>query len=237
MPNDSLRASKPDQSPHAVLRLLSASRLSPIAYHVVMKLPLVLLLLVAIVFVWSAVGPHDYFTWFLEVAPVIIGAMILIPTYKRFTLTELLYVLLAIHAVILMVGGHYTYAEVPLGEWVKNVFGLHRNHYDRLGHLAQGFVPAILAREILLRNRVVRGKAWLFVIVVSICLAFSAIYELIEWSVAASTGTAADAFLGTQGDVWDTQKDMALAFIGAILSQLCLGGLHDRQLQKKLVPA
>ncbi|MFA6955931.1 MAG: DUF2238 domain-containing protein [Thermoanaerobaculia bacterium] len=199
-----------------------------------MKLPLILLLLVAIVFVWSAVGPHDYFTWFLEVAPVIIGAMILIPTYRRFTLTDLLYVLLAIHAVILMVGGHYTYAEVPLGEWVKNLLGLQRNHYDRLGHLAQGFVPAILAREVLLRNGVVRGKAWLFAIVVSMCLAFSAIYELVEWSVAASTGTGADAFLGTQGDVWDTQKDMALAFLGAILAQLLLSGLHDRQLRPKL---
>lgn len=199
-----------------------------------MKLPVILLLLVAIVFAWSAVGPHDYFTWFLEVAPVIIGAMILIPTYKRFTLTDLLYVLLAIHAVILMVGGHYTYAEVPLGDWVKELLGLNRNHYDRLGHLAQGFVPAILAREVLLRNRVVRGKAWLFVIVVSICLAFSAMYELIEWSVAAITGAAAEAFLGTQGDVWDSQKDMALAFIGAILAQLLLAGLHDRQLSDKL---
>jgi putative membrane protein len=198
-----------------------------------MKLPLTLLLLVAIVFAWSAIGPHDYFTWFLEVAPVIIGALVLLPTYRRFTLTDLLYVLLAIHAVILMVGGHYTYAEVPLGDWVSDALGLGRNHYDRLGHFAQGFVPAILARELLLRKRVVQGKGWLFTIVVSICVAFSAIYELIEWTVAAMTGTAAEAFLGTQGDVWDTQKDMALALAGAVIAQLLLAKLHDRQLERQ----
>ncbi|MBI2213387.1 MAG: DUF2238 domain-containing protein [Acidobacteria bacterium] len=199
-----------------------------------MKLHFALLLLVVLAFAWSAIGPHDYFTWFLEVAPVIIGAMILIPTYRRFTLTDLLYALLAIHAVILIVGGHYTYAEVPLGHWVKELLGLERNHYDRLGHFAQGFVPAILAREMLLRREVVRGRGWLFAVVVSICLAFSALYELVEWSVAAMTGTAAEAFLGTQGDVWDTQKDIALALVGAVIAQLTLGRLHDRQLQRRV---
>jgi len=171
---------------------------------------------------------------FLEVAPVIIGAVILIPTYRRVQLTDLLYVLLAIHAVILMVGGHYTYAEVPLGHWVKDALGLARNHYDRLGHFAQGFVPAILAREILLRKRVVSGRGWLFTIVVSICLAFSAVYELFEWSVAELSATAAEAFLGTQGDVWDTQKDMALALVGAIVAQLVLARMHNRQLDSRM---
>jgi len=189
-----------------------------------------LLLGVAIVLAWSAIGPHDRYTWFLEVAPVLLGAAILLPTYRRFPLTDLLYVLLAVHGVILMVGGHYTYAEVPLGHWAKEAFGLARNHYDRLGHFAQGFVPAILAREILLRRRVVARGAWLFTIVVSICLAFSAFYELVEWTVAELSGTAAEAFLGTQGDVWDTQKDMALALGGAIVAQLALTRRHDRAL-------
>ncbi|MCM2316362.1 MAG: DUF2238 domain-containing protein [Thermoanaerobaculia bacterium] len=197
-----------------------------------MKLHLSLLLIVVVVFGWSGIGPHDYLTWFLEVAPVIIGAVILIPTYRRFRLTDLLYVLLAIHAVILMVGGHYTYAEVPLGEWVKDALDIERNHYDRLGHFAQGFVPAILAREILLRKSVVSGRAWLFTIVVSICLAFSAVYELIEWTAAVLSAEAAESFLGTQGDVFDTQKDMALALVGAIVAQLVLGKLHDRQLAR-----
>ena len=205
-----------------------AFRLSP--YHVVMKLHLALLVIVAAVFTWSAIGPHDYVTWLLEVAPVIIGAAILIPTYRRFKLTDLLYVLLAIHGVILMVGGHYTYAQVPLGRWVADALDIERNHYDRLGHLAQGFVPAILAREILLRKRVVSGRAWLFTIVVSICLAFSAVYELIEWTAAVVSAEAAESFLGTQGDVFDTQKDMALALLGAIAAQLTLSKLHDRQL-------
>ncbi|MGK2858096.1 MAG: DUF2238 domain-containing protein [Thermoanaerobaculia bacterium] len=201
-----------------------------------MRLHLALLLVVAVVFGWSAIGPHDYLTWFLEVAPVIIGAAILIPTYRRFQLTDLLYVLLAIHAVILIVGGHYTYAEVPLGEWVADALDIERNHYDRLGHFAQGFVPAILAREVLLRKRVVNGSRWLFTVVVSICLAFSACYELIEWTTAVLSKEAAESFLGTQGDSFDTQKDMALALVGAILAQLTLAKLHDRQLEKRALP-
>lgn len=194
-------------------------------------LPISLLAVVTAVLVWSGIGPKDRLTWFLEVFPVFIGAALLIPTFRRFRLTNLLYVLLAIHAIILMVGGHYTYAEVPLGDWVRDWLGLARNHYDRLGHLAQGFVPAILAREILVRQSVVRGRAWLFFIVVSICLGFSAFYELLEWSVAEMTGEASDAFLGTQGDVWDTQKDMALALVGSVLAQTILGRAHDRQLE------
>lgn len=194
------------------------------------SLHIALLAIVTAVFVWSGIGPKDRFTWFLEVFPVIIGAAILIPTYRRFRLTNLLYVLLAVHAVILMVGGHYTYAEVPLFDWIRDAMGLARNHYDRVGHFAQGFVPAILAREILLRQRVVTGRGWLFFVVVSICLGFSAFYELLEWSVAELSGSAAEAFLGTQGDVWDTQKDMALALAGSILAQLILSKAHDRQL-------
>jgi len=190
----------------------------------------VLFALFVAVLVWSAIRPHDYFTWFLEVFPALIGIALLFATRRRFPLTPLLLILLFIHAVILMVGGHYTYAEVPLGYWMKDAFGFTRNHYDRIGHFAQGFVPAILAREILIRRDVVRGRGWLFTIVVAICLAVSAAYELLEWSVSAATGSKGDSFLGTQGDVWDTQKDMALATIGAIAAQLVLGKVHDRQL-------
>ncbi len=195
-----------------------------------MRLRLTLLALFVLALVWSAIRPHDYFTWALEVFPAIIGAVLLIATRRRFPLTPLLLVLLFVHALILVAGGHYTYAKVPLGFWMQDAFGFTRNHYDRIGHFAQGFVPAILAREILLRRRVVRGRGWLFTIVVSICLAFSALYELLEWTVAELTGSKGDAFLGTQGDIWDTQKDMALAFLGAITAQLILGRLHDRQI-------
>jgi len=192
----------------------------------------ILLLAVLAALALSAVHPHDYFTWCLEVAPIFIGLPILLLTARRFPLTPLLCILLAIHALILMVGGHYTYAEVPLGFWVRDALGLARNNYDRLGHLAQGFVPAILAREILSRNSPLRGSRWLPFLVVSICLAFSATYELIEWLTAVTTGDSATAFLGTQGDVWDTQWDMFCALIGAITSLLTLSGLHDRQMRR-----
>jgi len=182
------------------------------------------------VLIWSAVKPHDYFTWILEVFPALIGIAILFATRRAFPLTPLLYVLLLIHAVILMIGGHYTYAEVPLGFWMRDAFGFARNHYDRIGHIAQGVVPAIVAREVLIRLKVVRGRGWLFAIVVSICLAISAAYELLEWSVSVASGSKGDAFLGTQGDIWDTQKDMALALIGAIVAQLVFARVHDRQL-------
>jgi putative membrane protein len=189
-----------------------------------------LLALVAAVFFWSAFGPLDRFTWFLEVLPVLVGLPLLAVTYRRFPLTSLAYSLIATHAVILMVGGHYTYAEVPVFNWLRDSFGLARNHYDRLGHFAQGFVPAILAREVLLRRTPLRRGGWLLTIVMSICLAISALYELFEWGVAVATGTAASAFLGTQGDVWDTQKDMAMCLVGAISALLILSRAHDRSL-------
>ncbi|HEX2451386.1 MAG TPA: DUF2238 domain-containing protein [Gemmatimonadales bacterium] len=188
------------------------------------------LAIVLAVLVWSGIRPHDRFTWFLEVAPVLIGLPIVLATYGRFPLTPLLATLLTIHAVILMVGGKYTYAQVPAGFWVQEWLGLARNHYDRLGHFAQGFVPAILAREILWRRSPLRGSRWLGFVVVSICLAFSAFYELIEWWTAMASGEAAEAFLGTQGDPWDTQWDMFLALVGAISSVALLHRLHDRQL-------
>jgi len=190
-----------------------------------------LLAVVVIVFVWSGWTPKDRMTWVMEVFPVVGAIPLLLATRRRFPLTTLAYVLIAIHACILMVGGRYTYAEVPLGDWVKDAFHLARNHYDRLGHLAQGFIPAIIAREILLRKTALRRGGWLFFLVTSVCLAVSAVYELIEWAAAATTGSAADAFLGTQGDPWDTQKDMLCAGIGAIIAQLTLARPHDRQLE------
>ena len=192
--------------------------------------PLVLLLFCAAVLVWSGIGPRDRLTWWLEVAPVLIGVPILVATHRRFPLTPLVYRLLFLHAVILMVGGHWTYAETPLGFWMKDAFGFARNHYDRIGHLAQGFIPAILAREILIRKTPLRPGAWLFLLVTSVCLAFSALYELIEWATALIGGGSAEAFLGTQGDPWDAQWDMFLCLVGALASQLLLSRMHDRQL-------
>src|SRR6266498_2162490 len=191
-----------------------------------------LLVLFFAVLVWSAVRPHDYFTWSMEGFPAIVGIVLIAATHRRFPLTPLLLVLLTLHAIILMVGGHYTYAEVPLGFWMRDVFHLGRNDYDRIGHFAQGFVPAIVAREILIRRNVVRGRGWLYFIIVAICLAISAAYELLEWRVSVATGSSGDAFLGTQGDVWDTQEDMAIAFIGALMAPLLLGALHDRQMAR-----
>ena len=184
----------------------------------------------ALVFIWSAIGPRDRFTWVLEVLPAVAALPILYFTRERFPLTPLVYILIAIHAMILMVGGHYTYAEVPLFNWLRDAWGLARNHYDRVGHFAQGFVPAMIAREVLLRRTPIRAGGWLFTIVTSICLAISALYELVEWGVAAATGEAAEAFLGTQGDPWDTQKDMALCLAGAIVAQFLLRRWHDREL-------
>ena len=184
----------------------------------------------AAVLIWSAIEPKDYFTWALEVAPAVIGLIVLAATWSRFRLTTLLYVLILVHCIVLMIGGHYTYAEVPLFDALKPIFGFERNNYDKLGHFMQGFVPAILAREIVIRFDVIRARSWLNFVVVSICLAFSALYELIEWGVAVATGESAEAFLGTQGYVWDTQTDMAFALIGAICALLALIGTHDRQL-------
>jgi len=185
------------------------------------------------VLIWSAVDPKDTLTWFLEVFPALIGFILMALTYKIFPLTPLLSVLILTHMIILMVGGHYTYAEVPLFDWIKEVFDQTRNNYDKVGHFAQGFVPAILAREILLRKHIIQGsKIWLTYIIVSIVLAFSAFYELVEWWVALVSKESAEAFLGTQGYIWDTQSDMAYALFGSIIALLLLSGMHDKQLQK-----
>lgn len=192
--------------------------------------PIVLLLAGAALLALSAVHPYDWTTWVLEVAPLLIGVPVLVVTAGRFPLTPLLYRLIFVHALILMVGGHYTYARVPLGFWVQELFGLARNHYDRLGHFAQGFVPALIARELLLRRSPLKSGKWLFGIVASIALAISACYEFVEWWSAVLGGEAATDFLGTQGDVWDTQWDMFLALIGAVVAQLLLARRHDRQL-------
>lgn len=167
----------------------------------------------------------------LEVAPAVIAAVVLWYTRERFPLTRLTYVLILVHSIILMVGGHYTYAEVPLGQWVQEAFDQSRNNYDKLGHLAQGFIPAIVAREILIRHKVVNYAGWRDFIIVCICLAISAFYELIEWWVALLSGEAADAFLGTQGYIWDTQSDMWLALLGAVIALVLLGRFHNKQLQ------
>lgn len=185
-----------------------------------------------LVFFWSAFRPADTLTWILEVAPAVIGLVVLLATRKAFPLTGLVYSLILVHCIILMVGGHYTYAEVPLFDWVQDVFGLSRNNYDKLGHFAQGFIPAMVAREVLLRKDVINGRAWLNFLVVCFCLAFSAFYELLEWAVAEMTGGAAEAFLGTQGYIWDTQSDMAFALTGAVAALVLLGRLHDRQLEE-----
>ena len=189
-----------------------------------------LLSVLALIFIWSAIHPYDYFIWFLEVFPVIIALPILVFTYKKFPLTPLLYLLILLHAIILMVGGHYTYAEVPVFNWLRDTFDLSRNYYDRVGHFAQGFVPAMIAREILLRKNIVKKSGWLFFVVCCICLAISGCYEIIEWWVAVASGEGADAFLGAQGDIWDTQWDMLIALIGAILAQILLSNSHDKQL-------
>jgi putative membrane protein len=199
---------------------------------------------------WSAVHPHDYFTWFLEVAPIFVGLPVAFAVQRRFRLSSLLLVLLWGHSVILILGGHYTYARVPLGDWAMEWFGWTRNNYDKIGHFAQGFVPAILTREILLRTSPLghtQGKAggksssarerpsrWLGFLCVSVCLAFSAFYELIEWWVAVASGAAAEDFLGTQGYAWDTQSDMAWALAGAIIAVVVCGRGHDRSLARLL---
>lgn len=189
-----------------------------------------LLLAVSAVLLWSAIAPTDRLTWFMEVIWVLAAVPLLFATRKTFPLTRVLLWLIAIHCVILIYGGKYTYAVTPLGDWFKATFDLARNHYDRLGHFAQGFIPAILARELLLRCTPLRPGGWLFYLVCAACLSFSAFFEFIEWWAALIMGGDADKYLATQGDVWDTQWDMFLALCGAILAQLTLSRLHDRQL-------
>jgi len=191
---------------------------------------LVLLTVLSVVFIWSAIAPLERLTWWLEIFPILIALPILFLSYKNFQFTRLAYVLILVHAIILLVGGHYTYAEVPLFNWLRDTFELSRNYYDRVGHLAQGFVPAIITREILLKKSPLVSGRWLFFIICCICLSISVIYEFIEWWTAVLEGGAADAFLGTQGDVWDTQWDMFCALIGAITAQLLLVKMHDRQM-------
>ncbi len=193
-----------------------------------------LLALTLLLLVWSGINPKERVTWWLEVAPAIVAAIVLIATYRRFPLTRLAYVLIFLHAALLIVGGHYTYAEVPAGLWVKEWLGLERNHYDRLGHFVQGFVPAIVAREVLLRCTPIRPGWWLAWIIVSMCAGISAIYELIEWAVAEIDESGSAAFLGMQGDIWDTQKDMALCILGAAVALAVLSGWHNRQLRSFL---
>jgi putative membrane protein len=193
---------------------------------------LTLIAVVSFVFIWSSIDPRDRTTWWLEVFPAILGALILAITFRRFRFTTLVYTLIALHMIILMVGGHYTYSQVPLFNWLRDRLHLSRNHFDRLGHFAQGFVPAMIAREVLIRNNVVRRGFWLIAVVLSFCMALSATYELFEWLVALISGSNADAFLATQGDPWDTQEDMAMCLLGAIGALVLMSRWHDRQLLK-----
>ncbi len=185
------------------------------------------------VLVWSGIGPKDFVTWCLEVAPAVLGGLVLWLTRERFPLTSLVYALILFHCVVLMVGGHYTYAEVPLGEWVRELLDGSRNNYDKLGHFVQGFVPAMIARELMIRLQVFNSARWRDFYIVSFCLGFSAFYELIEWWVALLSDEAAEAFLGTQGYVWDTQSDMGWALFGALAALLLLSRLHDKQLRER----
>ena len=190
------------------------------------------------VLIWSGIEPRDYPTWCLEVAPAVLGGLVLWFTRDRFPLTKLVYVLILIHCIILMVGGHYTYAEVPLGDWVRDLIDGSRNNYDKLGHFVQGFIPVMVAREVVIRLCVFNSNRWRDFFIVCFCLAFSAFYELIEWWVALLSDEAADAFLGTQGYVWDTQSDMGWALFGSISALLLLSRLHDRQLRERgFIPA
>ena len=194
--------------------------------------PLSLLVVSGLALAVSGIQPKDRLTWWMEVAPFLMVAPILLATYRRMRLTDLFYLLIALHACVLFVGGHYTYAEVPLGFWAEGVFGWSRNNYDRLGHFFQGFVPALATREVLLRTTPLRRGAWLSFLVVCVCLAASAGYELVEWRAAVGLGQGADAFLGTQGDPWDTQEDMAMALLGAVSALLLLSRFHDRALAR-----
>jgi putative membrane protein len=190
------------------------------------------LLVFSSVLIWSGINPRERVIWFLEVAPALSGLLILMITFRSFRFTRMAYWLILAHSVILMVGGHYTYAEVPLFNWIRDAFDMSRNNYDKVGHLAQGFVPAIISREILVRKSPLKEGKWLFFVVVSICLALSAFYEFIEWWAALAGGTAAEAFLGTQGYAWDTQSDMFMAFLGAVAALVLLGRAHDKALAK-----
>lgn len=198
-----------------------------------MRLRNILFAIFLVIFVWSAIRPHDYFTWVLEVFPAVLGGVLLIATRDRFPLTPLLYVLLFVHAVILVVGGHYTYALVPLGDWMRDAFGFTRNHYDRIGHLALGIFPIFLAREVLLRTSPLQSGKWLLALSISLVFSFAAFWELLEWWVTLLVASdVGQAFLGSQGDIWDAQWDMLLALLGAIASLLLASRLHDRSMAR-----
>lgn len=196
------------------------------------RLTFCLLAAVLAVLVWSGIGPKDRMTWWLEVAPALVGLVVLFFTRQRFRFTPLVQTLIALHMILLVVGGHYTYAEVPLGHWFADTFNLGRNHYDRVGHLAQGFVPALIAREIIIRRGIIVKRGWIGFFVVCVAMMISAVYELIEWIAAVIYGQNADAFLGGQGDIWDTQKDMACALVGAICALVFFSRWHNRQLER-----
>lgn len=196
------------------------------------RTPIILLLVLLVVFVWSWINPYDRLTWWLEAFPAGLAVVLLGSTIQRFRFTDLVYCLIAIHAIILLIGAHYTYARMPVFDYIRTALELERNHYDRLGHFVQGFVPAMIARELLLRTSPMKPGKWLFAIIVLSCAGISALFEVFEWLVAAISGGAADAFLALQGDVWDTQKDMALATIGAAMALWLLSPLHDRQLAR-----
>lgn len=195
-------------------------------------LHLTLLVIFGVVLVWSGITPYDRLTWVLEIIPALIALPILIFTFRRFPLTHLVYTLILLHAIVLMVGGHFTYAREPLFEWLKQVMHWPRNNFDKLGHFMQGFVPAMVAREVLLRRSPLKRGGWLFFLVVCVCGSISACYELVEWLTAVVGGGKSEEFLGTQGYLWDTQSDMLMAFIGAIVAQVALSRLQDRQLAR-----
>lgn len=196
-----------------------------------MKLHYSLLAVLIALLIWSAIDPFEYFTWFLEILPALVGILVVVFTFKKFQFTNLIYVLIFLHCTILIIGGHYTYAEVPLFDWIQETFQHSRNNYDKIGHFAQGFVPAMITRELLLRKSVVSGRKWLNFIVVCIAMAISVTYEFIEWGVSLSTGEGGDSFLGTQGYIWDTQSDMLFATFGAILALVFLSKPHDNELR------
>jgi putative membrane protein len=184
------------------------------------------------VMIWSGIKPHDYFTWFLEVVPALIALFILFATYKKFQFSNFIYGLILFHSIVLMIGGHWTYAEVPFGFWIQDIFNFSRNHYDRFGHLMQGFVPALVARELIIRNNIIPNRKWMTFFIIFTILGFSAFYEFFEWGMSLATGESATAFLGTQGDIWDTQWDMLMCFVGSILALSLFSKIHDKYITK-----
>jgi len=203
---------------------MSADKISAGKFHLLLLVSLFLIL------IWSAINPRDYFTWFLEVLPVLIGVAILIYTYRRFRFTNLVYILIWLHCIVLIIGGKYTYAQNPLFEYFKEIFGWTRNNYDKLGHFIQGFTPALISRELFIRRRAVNGKGYTFSLSVAVPLAFAALYEIFEWLMAIVSGEKVEGFLGTQGYFWDTQTDLFMCLVGSFIALIFLGNLHDRQI-------